>query len=167
MSQFQSLTVMRCKSFEDPRSAERRKELVKPGRLMISSVVVFLMMGLIEIVIAQHGGHGESQRVEGMSGGQHGGHGEGGMSMPMPEHESMKTGTHTGRVLSVDQSSMALAVMKNGKVETIMLSLTDQTKTKGEIAPGTEVKVKYREEMGMKLATNIEVKKSKGKAKGS
>lgn len=94
--------------------------------------------------------------------GQHEGHGGGGgMSMPMPTQESVKTGKYTGKVISVDPSSITVEVNKKGQTETVTFLTTDQTKTKGEIAVGAEVKVKYREERAQKVATSIETKKTK------
>lgn len=97
----------------------------------------------------------------GLWAGQHEGHGGGGMSMPMPTQEFIKTGKYAGKVVSVDQSSITLEVQKKGQIETITLLTTDQTKTKGDIIVGAEVKVKYREERAQKVATSIEAKKAK------
>lgn len=92
--------------------------------------------------------------------GQHEGHG-GGISNPMPAREVAKTGKSTGKVVSVNQASITIEVQKKGQPETLSFLITEQTKTKGEIAVGTEVKVKYREEMAVKTATSIEVGKTK------
>jgi len=93
--------------------------------------------------------------------GQHGGHGGG---MPEPTREFVKTGKYTGKVVTVDQSTIAIEVMKKGKTETFTFLKTDQTKSKGqgEAVPGAEVKIKYREEGGQMVATEIEVKKPRG-----
>ena len=94
--------------------------------------------------------------------GQHEGHGGGGgMSMPMPTQEFIKTGKYTGKVLSVDRGSITIEVRKKGQAETITFLTNDQTKTKGDIIVGAEVKVKYREEKAQKVATSIEAMKAK------
>ena len=96
--------------------------------------------------------------------GQHEGHG-GGLSAPMPPREFVKTGKHSGKVVSFDQSSLTVEVQKKGQTETVSLFVTDRTKSKGEIAVGAPVKVKYREEKGQKIATNIEIKRTKDEHK--
>lgn len=81
--------------------------------------------------------------------------------MPMPMQESVKTGKYTGKVVRVEQTSVTVEVQKKGQTETVTFLTTDQTKTKGEITVGAEVKVKYREERAQKVATSIEAKKAK------
>ncbi len=86
------------------------------------------------------------------------------MSMPMPMTPSVKTGKYTGKVIGMDQSTITVEFQRKGRAETVTLFTTGETKTKGEIAVGTEVKVKYREEGVQRIATSIEGKK---KAKGA
>lgn len=91
--------------------------------------------------------------------GQHQGHG-GGLTAPMPPLEFVKTGKQSGKVASFDQSSITVEVRQKGQTETVSFFITDRTKTKGEIALGAPVKVRYREEKGQKIATNIEIRRA-------
>lgn len=92
--------------------------------------------------------------------GQHEGHG--GVAFPEPTRESIKTGKYTGKVVSFDQSSITIETQKKGQAERLTFQLTDQTEAKGSLAVGADVKIKYREEMALRVATAIEVKKAKG-----
>ena len=92
--------------------------------------------------------------------GQHEGHG--GISLPGPSREFSKTGKYTGKVVRVDQSSITIESQKKNQAERLTFQLTDQTETKGSLAVGADVKIKYREEMALRVATAIEVKKAKG-----
>ena len=95
--------------------------------------------------------------------GQHGGHGGGGgMSMPMPTTPSVKTGKYTGKVISMDQSTITVEFQRKGQTETVTLLTTGETKTKGDVTVGAQIKVKYREDGAHKIATSIEAKKAKG-----
>jgi len=92
--------------------------------------------------------------------GQHAGHG--GISFPGPSREFSKTGKYTGKVVRVDQSSITIETQKKNQAERLTFQLTDQTETKGSVAVGADVKIKYREEMALRVVTAIEVKKAKG-----
>ncbi len=112
---------------------------------VIGAIVVNLMllaMSQAVLVRAQHEGHG------------------GGLSAPMPPREFVKTGKQSGKVASFDQSSITVEVRQKGQTETVSFFITDRTKTKGEIAVGAPVKIKYREEKGQKIATNIEIRRA-------
>ena len=116
---------------------------------VIGAMVVTLLLAMSQAVLVR---------------GQHEGHG-GGLSAPMPPREFVKTGKQSGKVVSFDQSSITVEVQKKGQTETVSLFVTDRTKTKGEIAVGAPVKVKYREEKGQTIATNIEAKRTKDERK--
>lgn len=93
--------------------------------------------------------------------GQHEGHG--GISFPEPTREFIKTGKYDGKVITVDDSSITIEVQKKDQTQTFTFQITDETKTKGSIEAGSDVRMKYRENMGQKVATSIEARKPKGK----
>ena len=115
----------------------------------IGAMVVTLLLAMSQAVLVR---------------GQHEGHG-GGLSAPVPPLEFVKTGKHSGKVVSFDQSSITVEVQNKGQTETVRFLITDRTKTKGEIAVGAPVKVKYQDEKGIKIATNIEIKRTKDEHK--
>lgn len=89
---------------------------------------------------------------------QHGGHG--GASTPMPSIPEVRTGKTTGKVVEVNDNSITVATNRKGSLKVTYL-IDRRTKTKGTLAVGQEVVVKHREERGVLVATNIEVKKTK------
>lgn len=83
------------------------------------------------------------------------------MSMPMPTQPNIKTGKFTGKVIAIDRESLTVETQRKGQAESHTLRLTDQTKTKGEVSVGSEVKVNYREETSGQIATSVQAKKQK------
>ena len=88
-------------------------------------------------------------------------HGGGGMSMPAPT-VSVRTGKLTGKLVSKDETSITIEA---SKAKTQMYMIDSKTSFKGEILPGSEVTVKYQDHSGMLLATAVEAKVNKTKAK--
>lgn len=89
-------------------------------------------------------------------------HGSSGSSMPMPSIPQVRTGKVTGKVVDVSDNSITVETNKKGQTLRAATYLIDgRTKTKGTPTVGQEVVVKYREERGALVATNIEVKKTK------
>ena len=88
-------------------------------------------------------------------------HGGGGMSMPGPT-VSVRTGKHTGKLISKDETSITIDGSKT-KTQTYMIDA--KTSFKGELLPGSEVTVKYQDHSGMLLATAVEAKVNKSKGK--
>lgn len=86
-----------------------------------------------------------------------------GSSMPMPSVPQVQTGKVTGKIVDVSDNSITVETSKKGDSSSRAATyLRDgRTKTKGIPAVGQEVVVKYREERGALVATNIEVKKTK------
>ncbi len=85
-----------------------------------------------------------------------------GSSMPMPSIPQVRTGKVTGKVVDVSDNSITVETNKKGQTLRAATYLIDgRTKTKGTPTVGQEVVVKYREERGALVATNIEVKKTK------
>lgn len=86
---------------------------------------------------------------------QHGGHG----ASPMPARDIPKTGTVKGRTVEVDKTAITVKIDHKGMEHQETYQITDRTRIKGDPAAGTEVKVKYREEQGVRIATVIEVQR--------
>ncbi len=85
-----------------------------------------------------------------------------GSSMPMPSIPQVRTGKVTGKVVNVSDNSITVETNKKAQTLRAATYLIDgRTKTKGTPTVGQEVVVKYREERGAAVATNIEVKKTK------
>ena len=86
----------------------------------------------------------------------HGGHsGHGGATYPTPQ---IRTGKERGRVVSQDENSITVEITKKGKTVEKAFFLTGNTERKGEVQPGSEVEIRYREENGRLLATSIKAK---------
>ena len=86
----------------------------------------------------------------------HGNHsGHGGSSHPAPQ---IRTGKERGRVVSQDENSITLEITKKGKMVEKAFFLTGNTERRGEVQPGSEVELRYREENGRLLATSIKAK---------
>ena len=90
---------------------------------------------------------------------QHGGHG--GSSTPMPSVPEVRTGKTTGKVVEVNDNSITVETNIQGETLKATYLIDRRTKTNGTPAVGQEVVVKYREERGVLVATNIEVKKTR------
>jgi|DewCreStandDraft_2_1066082.scaffolds.fasta_scaffold22637_1 hypothetical protein len=85
-----------------------------------------------------------------------------GSSMPMPSTPQVRTGKITGKIVDVSDSSITVETNNKGQTLRAATYLIDRrTKIKGAPTVGQEVVVKYREERGVVVATNIEVKKTK------
>ena len=84
-----------------------------------------------------------------------------GSSTPMPSMPQVRTGKVTGKVVDVNDNSITVETNKKGQTLKATYLIDGRTKAKGTPAVGQEVTVKYREDRGAQVATNIEVKKSK------
>jgi RNase P/RNase MRP subunit p29 len=84
-----------------------------------------------------------------------------GSSMPMPSIPQVRTGKVTGKVVDFTDNSITVETNKKGQTLKATYLIDGRTKAKGTPAVGQEVTVKYREERGAQVATNIEVKKAK------
>lgn len=93
--------------------------------------------------------------------GQHEGHGGGMPSMAAPSVPQARTGKIKGQIVDTQEHSITVLAKKNGKVTRSIYLLDSQTKTKGSPAIGAEVVVKYREQLGVITATDVEVPKAK------
>lgn len=98
------------------------------------------------VALAQHGGHGGH--------GSHGGYGDGAAAR-------VQTGKVRGTVVRVGGGSVTISSEAKGGMTTLLLLMDGRTRVKGDLTPGSEVTVKYREEYGVVTATKIVVKKAK------
>jgi hypothetical protein len=73
----------------------------------------------------------------------------------------VRTGKVTGKVVDVNDNSITVETNKKGQTLKATYLIDGRTKAKGTPAVGQEVTVKYREDRGAQVATNIEVKKTK------
>ena len=90
---------------------------------------------------------------------QHSGHGV--PVPPSPAAPVVQTGKLKGKVVDFDPTSITLETQKKGRTERVICLIGAGTKTRGDLQIGADVVVKYREEAGNKMATSIEVKKTK------
>ncbi len=66
-----------------------------------------------------------------------------------------------GQIVQLDQNSIILERQKKGRVERVVLLISQHTKVEGELKLGAKATVNYREEYGNRTATRIRVKKDK------
>lgn len=88
-------------------------------------------------------------------------HNHGGGGMPMPSPTAARTGTVKGTFVSRDETSIQVKVKDKEHATTLMIDRG--TKFKGELEPGAEVTVKYRDDGGVQKASSVEAKKAKAK----
>ena len=91
---------------------------------------------------------------------QHAGHG--GTSAPQPA-SSVFFGKVKGKVIELSQGVITVEKLKKNQAEKIMILMDARTEVKGDLQVGADVVVKYREELGNRTATRIEVQKPKEK----
>lgn len=111
---------------------------MKQATLIGFVVLAVFLMAPGNYVWAQHGGHGAS---------------------PMPARDTAKMGKVKGRTVEVDKRAITVKVDHKGMEHQETYQITDRTRIKGDPAAGAEVKVKYREEQGVRIATDIEVQR--------
>lgn len=112
---------------------------MKQATLIGFVMLAVFLMGPGNPVWAQHTGHGSS---------------------PMPATEAAKTGQVKGSTVEVDKTAITVKMDHKGMDHRETYQITGQTKIKGNLAAGSEVVVKYREQQGVKIATDIEVQKA-------
>ncbi len=112
--------------------------------ILVGAVALTLVFGGIgsSLALAQHSGHG------------------GALPSPPPA-PVVHSGKVKGKIVAVDSTSITVETLKAGRTEKVTCFIGDKTKTKGELRVGAEVVVKYREELGIRTATSVEVKKAK------
>lgn len=92
---------------------------------------------------------------------QHAGHG-GATSSPQPA-PGIWLGKVKGKVVDLGQSAITVEKVKKNKTENFVILMDARTEVKGDLQVGVDVVVKYREELGNRTATRIEVQKPKEK----
>ena len=118
---------------------------MKSTVLIEALLVAVLLVGIgSSVVRAQHAGHGDP-------------------SFPFPSAPAVRTGKAKGKIVEFDRTSITLETEQKGRTETVTYLVGDRTKIKGDLTPGADVVVKFREEDGGRMATSIEVKKAKGR----
>jgi|GEM_PF-6599256 len=118
---------------------------MKRAILVLTTAAVALLVGWdVTPVAAQHAGHG-------------------GPPAPTGRASTARTGKDKGKVVELDRSSITVEIQRKRSTERVTYLLGDRAEIKGDLQPGTDVVVHYREEFGSKTATRIEVKKSKQK----
>lgn len=91
---------------------------------------------------------------------QHAGHGGVPSSPPAP---SASFGKLKGKVVELGQNTITVEKLKKHETEKLVILMDGRTEVKGDLQVGADVVVKYREELGNRTATRIEVQKPKEK----
>lgn len=91
---------------------------------------------------------------------QHAGHGGVPSSPPAP---TAWFGKVKGKVIALGQNTITIEKLKKREAEKFVILVDGRTEVKGDLQVGADVVVKYREELGNRTATRIEVQKPKEK----
>jgi hypothetical protein len=81
------------------------------------------------------------------------------------KHNNMLVYKMSGKIVSVNSSSLTLASKVKGKSEQETFVINPQTKTTGTLNPGEKAIVRYKNENGQKIATMIRAHKASSKTK--
>ena len=92
---------------------------------------------------------------------QHAGHG-GVPSSPQPA-PSVWFGKVKGKVVELGQNTITIEKLKKREAERFVVLMDGRTEVKGDLQVGADVVIKYREGLGSRTATRIEVQKPKEK----
>lgn len=85
--------------------------------------------------------------------------------MSAPSMPAVRTGKVKGTLVSKEDGSLTVQLVRKGQSRAVMYLLDSHTKFKGELEPGVEVTVKYIEQNGVQKASSVEAKKPKAARK--
>lgn len=84
---------------------------------------------------------------------QHGGQG----SAALRRGRSVEVRRAQGKTVEVGKTAVNEKVARKAMERQEIYQITDRTRIKGDVAAGTQFMVRYREEQGVRIATDIEV----------